>query len=230
MRGGVVGVLVCALGALGCSPAFQSRLPDVVVTPARMVVLPVLVKELELDASEETTLQSDPSAIVRSNIEAAVGAQTAARGAHAFSPNAMDGRDPAVRLLYARLWRWTETASIEIAAQKDGHRDFGRHSVGDWRFRGDLGPLADALQADTALTVLVRDTHQSTARAMMGGGIYWAQIGAACLISLHDGRMLWCDAKIDAWGDLQKPAVADAAIRQLLAGLDASPPAVAAAK
>jgi hypothetical protein len=224
----MAGVLVCALGALGCSPAFQNRLPDVVVTPARMVVLPVLVKELELDASEETTVQSDPSAIVRSNIEAAVGAQTAARGAHAFSPHAMDGRDPSLRLLYARLWRWTETASLEIAAQKDGHRDFGRHSVGDWRFHGDLGPLADALQADTALTVLIRETKQSAARAMMGG-IYWRQIGAACLISLHDGRMLWCAAKVDAWGDLQTPAVADAAVREL-AGLDAPPAATASAK
>jgi hypothetical protein len=120
-------------------------------------------------------------------------------------------------------------ASLEIAAQKDGHRDFGRHSVGDWRFHGDLAPLADALQADTALTVLVRDTQLSAGRAMMGG-VYWRQIGVACLLSLHDGRMLWCDAKIDAWGDLQKPAVAEAAVRQLLAGLDAPPSATASAK
>lgn len=229
MRSDVAGVLVCALGALGCGPSFQNRLPDVFITPARMVVLPVIVKELELDTSEETTLQHDPSDVVRDNIEAAVGAETSARGAHPFAPKVMDGHDPSLRLLYARLWRWTETASIEIAAQKDGHRDFGRHSVGDWRFRGDLGPLGDALQADAALTVLIRDTQLSAGRAMMGS-VYWRQIGAACLVSLHDGRMIWCDSKVDAWGNLQTPAVAQAAVRELLAGLDASPPGTAGAK
>ena len=88
---------------------------------------------------------------------------------------------------------------------------------------------ADAAHALLAFWKSIADTQLSAGRAMMGS-VYWRQIGAACLVSLHDGRMIWCDSKVDAWGNLQTPAVARAAVRELLAGLDASPPGTAGAK
>jgi hypothetical protein len=228
------GLVACALGALGCGPAFQTRLPDVAIVPSRMVVLPPMVRELELDASDERTELAEADDAVRDSVDGEIHRQANLRGAHVFAPTDFDGQDPSVRLLYARFWRWTAAASMEIAAQKTGHRDFGLRSVGDWHFGGKLGPLADALRADTALAVVVHDTHETAGRAILNGMAhsytFWKQIGVACLVSLHDGRMIWCDVRVDAWGDLKNPAVAGAAIRELLASLDAPPPPAAGAK
>jgi hypothetical protein len=183
---------------------------------------------------DERTELDEADDAVRDNVDGEIHRQASLRGARLFAPTDFEGQDPSVRLLYARLWRWTAAASMEIAAQKTGHRDFGRHSVGDWRFGGNLGPLADALQADTALAVVVHDTHETAGRAILNGMAhrytFWKQIGVACLVSLHDGRMIWCDVRVDAWGDLKTPAVAGAAIRELLASLDAPPPPAAGAK
>jgi hypothetical protein len=208
------------VGALGCAAPFQRRLPDVAIAPSRMVVLPVIVKEFDLDFNGDRQMDAETNDAARDNVAAAVGDQTKARGAHLFVPKAFDGHDPLVRQLYADLWRWMENASVEIAAQKAGRRDFGRHSVGDWRFHRDLAPLGDALQADTALTLLIRETKDHG---------NWRGISAACVVSLRDSRMIWCHDEDDPWGNLKDPAVAQAAVRDLLTGLDA-PAASAPAK
>jgi hypothetical protein len=221
VRGGGAGLLIGVIGVVGvpgCAAPFLSRLPDVAISPSRMVVFPVVVKEFELDINADRTMQPETTDLVHDNIAAAVRDQTNPPGAHAFAPQALDGHDPSVRQLYADLWRWMEVASIEIAAQKEGRRDFGRHSVGDWRFHGDLAPLGDALQADTALTVLFRETK---------GHGEWRGVSAACAVSLHDGRMVWCHDADGPWGNLKDPAVAQAAVHELLADLTASPPVVA---
>jgi hypothetical protein len=187
-----------------------------------MVAMPVTVLAFELDASDERTLEEEATDAMRSNVDDAVRAEAAARGIR-FVTRELDGQDQATKSLYGRLWRWSAKASLEIAAQATGHRDFGRHSVGDWRFPGNLVPLAAALQADTALSVFVRDTSETTGRRILSGlaGMYtyWKKIGVACLVSLHDGRMVWCETKVDAWFDLKDPNVASDAIGDLLAGL-----------
>jgi hypothetical protein len=212
---------VLALEAVGCT-SFQNRVPDVPIAPARMVVMPVTVLAFELDASDERTLQEEATDAMRSNVDDAVRAEAAARGIR-FVTRELDNQDQGTKSLYGRLYRWTAKVSLEIAAQATGRRDFGRHSVGDWRFPGDLAPLAAALQAETALSVFVRDTSETTGRRLMGGlgGVYtyWKKIGVACLVSLHDGRMVWCETKVDAWFDLKDPKVASDAIGELLAGL-----------
>lgn len=214
--------IVLALGAVGCA-SFQKRVPDAPMAPARMVVMPATVLAFELDAFDERTLQEEATDAMRSNVDDAVRAEAAARGIR-FVTRELDNQDQATKLLYAHLWRWTARVSLEIAAQATGRRDFGRHSVGDWRFPGNVAPLAAALQADTALSVFVRDTSETTGRRLMGGvaGVYtyWKKIGVACLVSLHDGRMVWCETKVDAWFDLKDPKVAAIAIGELLAGLD----------
>ncbi len=208
------------VGALGCAAPFQRRLPDVVIAPGRMVVLPVIVKEFDLDFNGDRQMDAETNDAARDNVAAAVRDQTKARGARLFVPGAFDGHDPSVRQLYADLWRWMENVSVEIAAQRAGRRDFGRHSVGDWRFHRDLAPLGDALDADTALTLLIRETKDHGK---------WRGISAACVVSLRDGRMIWCHDEDDPWGNLKDPAVAQAAVRDLLTGLDA-PAASAAAQ
>src|SRR5580698_5417022 len=223
MRVGV-GLWILALGTIGCGPTFQNRVPEVAIVPSRMIVLPVLVRVYELDANDDRTVQGDATDVVRSNIEEAVRAQASLRRLRVFSPNDLKGQDESVRLLFARLWRWTESASIEIAAQKTGHRNFGLHSVGDWRFRPSPAALSEALAADTALTVMISDTHLTVGYAS------WKQIGVACLLDLHDGRMIWCDALVDAWRSLKNPAIAQEAVHELLAGLDAPPPPTASTK
>jgi hypothetical protein len=211
---------VLFVGVLSCAASFQSRRPDVAMTPSRMVVLPVIVKEFELDSNADRQMDAETNDPARDNVAAAVRDQTRARGAHPFVPQAFDGHDPSVRQLYTDLWRWMESTSVEIAAQKAGRRDFGRHSVGDWRFHRDLAPLGDALQADTALTLLIRETKDHG---------NWRGVSAACVISLRDNRMIWCHAEDDPWGNLKDPSVAQAAVRDLLTGLD-GPPIGAAAK
>lgn len=50
-------------------------------------------------------------------------------------------------------------------------------------------------------------------------------ISVACLVSLFDGRMIWCNVRVDAWDDLRVPANARTAIYELLSGLDPAPQA-----
>ena len=227
MRDRIRAFALFALGASGCAPPFQSRLPDVQIAPARMVVLPATVKVYEVDMNDDRTEVPDKTDAVRDNVDAAVRAQAAARGLRVFARE-LDGQDQMTKSLFGRLWRWSAKTSLEIAAQQTGRRDFGRRSVGDWRFPGNVAPLGTALQGDTALTIFVSDTGQSIGRSivsgMAGGYMYWKKIGVACLVSLRDGRMLRCETKVDAWGDLKDPRIASAAVGELFAGLaDAAP-------
>jgi hypothetical protein len=213
-----------AVTAVACT-SFQNRVPGVPVAPERTVVMPVTVLAFEVDASDERTVKEDATDAMRDNVDAAVRAQAASRGLRVVARE-LDDQDQAVKSLYGRLWRWSAKVSLEIAAQATGRRDFGRKSVGDWRFPGNVAPLGPALQADTALSIFVRDTTESTGRrilaGMSGSYSYWKKIGVACLVSLHDGRMLWCETKVDAWRDLRDPQTATAAITDLLAGLPGS--------
>lgn len=219
LRAGAAALLIGGIvGALGCAAPFGSRVPEVAIAPDRMVVFPVVVKEFELDANADRKMDSETTNLARDNITAAVRDQTNQLGAHAFAPQAFDGHDPSVRKVYGDLWRWMEVAAIEIAAQKEGRRDYGKHSVGEWRFHGDVAPLGEALQADTALGVLFRESK---------GYGEWRGVAAACAVSLRDGRMLWCHDADGPWGNLKDPPVAQAAVRELLAGLTAAPPVAA---
>ncbi|HMF42916.1 MAG TPA: hypothetical protein VKQ32_19725 [Polyangia bacterium] len=217
MRHHVRAFVVLAVGVAGCH-SFQNRRPDVPIRPAQMILLPITVMAIELDADEARTVQEDTTDTLQTNIEAAVHAEAAARGIRVFARE-MDGQDEATKKLYGRLWGWSSKATLEIAAQATGRFDFGRQSVGDWRFPGDVAPLAAALRADTALTVYVRDTTATTGRTLLKGNISWKKIVAACVVSLRDGRMVWCDSNVDSWGDLKNPGTAARIVNELLAGL-----------
>src|SRR5437868_5507538 len=76
-------------GALCCAAPFQSRLPDVAIASSRMVVLPVVVKEFNLDFNGDRQKDPETNDAARDNIAAAVGDQMKARGAHVFVPEAL---------------------------------------------------------------------------------------------------------------------------------------------
>jgi len=221
MRKAVVGFVAIVISFLGCGgPSFQTRVPDASITPTRMLVLPVIVKTYELDASDDRTEHRDE--IIQSNIDAAVRAEATSHSIRVFARE-LDSQDLTVKSLYARLWRWIPRATTEIAAQQRERQDFGRHSVGDWQFPGNLAPLGDALQADTALAVFVSDTGETACRRFVEGMTRsytsWKRLGAACVISLRDGRMIGCYSRVDAWGNLKNPGVAAAAVGEMFDGL-----------
>lgn len=230
MHGRLTGAfVVLSLAASGCGPDFQTRLPNAVIVPSRMEILPPQVREQEIDTADERSNLAEAKDVVGDNVKAELDRQAQYRRATVFRPRDYGAMDPALRPIYNELWRWAGIASLEIAAQETGHRNFGLHSVGDWQFRGDLAPLRAAWQTDTALMVTVHDTHESTGRVILSGlaGVrsYWKQIGVACLVSLFDGRMIWCNVRADAWHDLRVPANARTAIYELLSGLDPAPQA-----
>jgi hypothetical protein len=132
--------------------------------------------------------------------------------------------------LFVSLIRWGAVASMEIAAQMRGRANFRMYSVGDWQAKRDYAPLRQAIGADYALFVQLRDIWDTTgaavAKLFAGMHSYFRQVGVACVVSLIDGRMIWCYAESDGWGDLRTAPAAQALVRRLLADLW-SPPAAA---
>jgi hypothetical protein len=119
--------------------------------------------------------------------------------------------------------KWTVTALMEIAGQSTGAKEYGLRSVGQWRFKGDLDWLREAVQTDFVLLSLFRDIRQTTGRVIGGliGGVhtYFTQVGVACVIDLRDGRMVWCNARRDKWGDLAERHWTERAVADLLMDL-----------
>lgn len=223
--------IVGVLAASGCGPAFQTRLPNAAIVQSRIEILPPRVSEQEVDLADERTNMAEAKDLVADNVKAEIARQAKYRGARLFRSSDYGAMDPAVRPIYDRLWRWAAIASFTIAAQKTGRHDFGMHSVGDWQFPGNLAPLRAALQMDTAMMVVVHDMHESTGRVvlthMFGIYSYWKQVGVACLVSLLNGRMIWCNVRVDAWPDLRVPVNAQKAVYDLFSGLDPEPQSAA---
>ena len=76
------------------------------------------------------------------------------------------------------------------------------------------------MEADYVLTVMFRETHETTGRAI-GGALagmytYWKQVGVACILDMRDSRMVACNAKVDHWGNLRVEANAERATNELL--------------
>jgi len=119
-----------------------------------------------------------------------------------------------------RFFNWGWRASFQIAQQQGHVANYGRASVGDWRFGGDVGRVRDALKMPMALFVVIRDMSQTKGRVvasfLTGSHTRWLRVGIACIADLDDGRMIWCDSRVDRWDDLSDPDVARAAVRDLL--------------
>lgn len=222
-------VVPLALASAGCAPPFQNRLPGLVVVPARMVVLPPLVHDVAIAAGGEAAPREPTESAIRAGVDDTLARFAAQHGARVLQPDETGALPTATREELSALYRWAGVATANVSAQKTGRASYHRASVGDWRFDGQLAELAPALRSDTALFVALIDRHETARRrlvgALEGNRQLWRTVCAACLIDLRDGRLVWCDAEVDAWQDLDDPAVAAAAVDALLARFAGPPPA-----
>ena len=89
----------------------------------------------------------------------------------------------------------------------------------------DPGGLADRFDADYALFVFLRDTHESAGRAVAAAIVaalgstmtLGTQAGFASLVDLRSGDVVWFNYLFDPSGDLREGDEAGDAVRQLLA-------------
>jgi len=217
------GLLAALALALGCSPPFESRVPSLVVVPARMVVLSPLVHDLDIATGGEAAPRTQVEEALRVGVDGALARFAARQGARVLQPDETVALPAATRQDLSALYRWASVAVGNVTAQKTGRANYHRTSVGDWRFDGDLAALVRALRADTALFAAITDRHETTGHrlrgSLEGNRQFWQTFCAACLIDLRDGRLVWCDAEVDAGRNLDDPTVAAAAVDALLAGL-----------
>ena len=223
-------VLVLGVTALvGCAPGLETRVPGVRIAPARVAGMEAIIRAFELDFHGERTPKPEWVTGMTAPIDGEIERVLTGLGSDTFDADNLSAADGASDTYHA-FRCWSEIAMMEIAAQKSGRADFHRASVSDWRYRDDLLGWSSALDADFVLTVLFRDTRETTGRVLGGavGGMYtyFKQIGVACLVDLKDARMVACSAQVDHWRDLGDPADARRATYELLAELfGLAPPA-----
>jgi hypothetical protein len=201
----------------------------VTVRPPRIAALPAFTRASELDADDNRKTLDQWTAAMSARLNGEVARWVVGSGGHTFA----ESDTMMVPVTYRKFRKWTARSLMEIAAQKTGRANFERNSVDEWRFEGNLASVRQMVDADFALVSMFQDGRSTGGRVayhiFMGPlasavrnqrhEIFWRQVGAACLVDLNDGRMVWCNAKADAWGDLAVPATAESAVGQLLTNL-----------
>lgn len=212
----MLGLLVATTG---CIPALQNRVPAEGVPPNRLVAVPPQVLIYTLDAFDHRSLDDPASDAVASTAREAVQAIVNQERALFADREALI----ACGLACARLYAWGGLATLEIGLQREQIRNFGFHSVTNWRFHGDLSPVRASTGADFMLFVTLKQTRQTTGRkvvsALGGGYTYGKQIDAACVADLRDGAMVWCTSVKDDSGDIADPGRVPQVIQAMLRGL-----------
>ena len=205
----------------GCGSGLKMRVPDVKVIPARTIFLPVSTRAYELDFGDNRTEEAERAGEMEKRIGVEVERQARAKGALPVPTDRIRGCGSRCVSLLATLINWGETAAKEIAASKYGAINLGRSSVAEWQNKRDFGPLRQAVDADFALVVYVRDTRETDGRAIgnafIGRSTHFKQVGVACAVELLSGRMVWCASVVDQWDDLTSPDEARRAVQELLA-------------
>lgn len=196
----LLGLLVVATG---CIPALQNRAAGNAIPKPGLVAMPPQVIVYTLDASNHRSFEEQPSASV------VIQAEGALRGIIDPQGVRFAGRDALVAcgISCAIFFRWGSLATLEIGLQREGIRNYRRHSVADWGFGADLSAVRQSLGADFALFVTLKQARQTTGREVLmvlaGGYTLGKQIDSACVADLHDGRMVWCTSMRDDRGDLE---------------------------
>lgn len=215
----VVGLLVAATG---CMPALHNRVSGNAIVRPRLVAMPPQLLLRKLDA-EDNTSNEHPSSNVRLDAEGALRAIIKENGVHFAEP----GEFAACGLPCDTLRHWGTVATQEIGLQREGIRDYGSHSVADWRFGSDLSAVRKSLDADFALFVTLKQTRETTGRkvvmALAHSYTTGLQINAACVADLHDGRMVWCSSTTDRF-DVEEPGNVLQLMRTLMRDLFPPPP------
>ena len=214
-------LLACA----GCIPALSNRVPAEAIPHARLTSMPPQVLVYTLDANNKGSVEDDVSSAVGWEADRELADMVAELGVRPAEHQAL----LTCGMICARLLRWGGLATLEIGLQREQIRNYGFHSIADWRFRADLSAVRKALDADYALFVALNQTRQTTGRrvlqALAGGATFGKQINAACIADLRDGRMIRCVSKKDDLSDIDDPGRLRQVLQTLLRVLFApSPP------
>jgi hypothetical protein len=211
-------LLVCALLGAACVP-FRNRAPDLKVTPTRLTALPISIEAYQRQSIGVMTERSDWENEMEANMRPELQRIVARHGGSSIELEDIAKCGEVCWLFLS----WSTSAAMEIAAQKTGYADFRLYSVEGWRYRGNLGPVHQALRSDFALVVVFHDFRQT-----IGQAVLWALAGittgrltvsAACLTDLRDGRMIWCDARADPWRHVEQGEIARGAVQDVLTDL-----------
>ena len=216
-------LILCLLSAAGCGPTFENRTPDFSLVPARLIIMPVLTRSVELDFEGHRSAKRDWAHTMGGYAGAEVQKWAKEKGAAFLPVEKLEDCQAGCEELLASFLRWGANAAMEIAAQKSGRHDFGFETVGEWTAARDYHPLQKALNADFALIVVLKDTRETTGHALgnalSGRYTFYKQVAVACVASLGYVQMKWCHSEIDKWVDLRQEGTARAAIRKLLSDL-----------
>ena len=208
----------------GCIPALSNRAEGPAITPARVVVMPPvgLVSTLDADGVESQVWPTDRT---KSNIGDYLRTIAQENGARMADSSTLRACGSAC----AQFTRWGTIASLQIGVQRAKIRNYGRHSVAEWTFPGDLSPIRSTFDADYSLLIMFKQVRQTTARkvwnALSNSWIVGAQITVACVVDLRDGSMTWCATKHDDSHDVAEAGPARAELSELLGGVFRVPPA-----
>ena len=192
------------------------------MVPSRLLLLPPVVMAFEKDAAGKAVEMEDKANQIEERVVPEAARLVGKHGGSVATDEKLRecGKVDDCGELLLRLTRWSVAASFEIAAQMKQVRNYGRHSIGEWQFKDDLGSLRASLNADFVATVILRDLSDTTGRAVLNfvGGVHtsFKQVGVACVTDLRDGRMINCAVRSDRWGDLLAPGQAERAIDDLL--------------
>jgi hypothetical protein len=212
-------LLVISFLAVGCVPALTMRAPNVQVVPSRLAVVPANVDVAEL-TFDGLVPHPQWTAAAEGNVDAVLEGVAVANGASVVDPNVLTDAE----VSYDDFLDWSERALIQISLclQEKGCPE-DRRSVAQWSFRGGLESWRPLLNADFVLVVLLRDSHESTGKAIANFftmvQVHAQQTGIACVVRLSDGQIVWCEHRIDGYGDLREVSPAHTAVDRLVRGL-----------
>ena len=215
-----IGQALLAAGLGGCGPALATRIPDVRIAAARIAAGPSSVSVFEFGGDGSLTSRPDWTGDAAQNVDAAVTARITVNGGRTFVPEDVAHTD----VPYGDFRRWASGALQEIAGALAGTRASAHRSVGEWRYPQSLSTWRAALRADFVLAVLFADAYESAGRGAAAtppaaAAYRAAKTGIACVVSLGDGRIVWCETARVAFGDLRAAESARAAVGAIVTEL-----------
>jgi hypothetical protein len=198
-----------------CTQPLLMRAPDLGTPLARLAVMPPSVVIYEMGVTE-TKPRPEWTSSGWANVDDSLRGWAQARGLKSFDASSMVD----IPLPLATFQSWSERALLEIANRVEGRGYRQRTSVTEWHFPGNLHSWKIRLESDYVLMVLFRDAHVTggvIALNMFSTVQTWAQqMGVACVIRLEDGRIVWCERRVDRYGDLRVRRSARSAVEQLV--------------
>jgi len=185
--------------------------------------MPPQVLIYTLDAFDEAKDEDSVAAAIGAQARPWIVSAVTATGGHLASEEELAACGRAC----VRFFRWGGLATLEIGLQREQIRNFGQHEVAAWGFAGDVAPVREALRANFALFIVLKQTRQTTGRVVLHAlgrtYTYGKQIDAACVADLGDGRMTWCTSIKDDGSDIADPGQVGAVLRLMLQRLFVQP-------